>query len=272
MAAFETTHSFVVKAVEAAENLADDGAPSGDVSDLALAIEGIEVVEDVEAQRDKALEDARPACLSVRSRILIHAQKVVYERRGAARLLFEQVGQLLHEALRARTKVGGISAHRTDDRQSDGVNNFRRTDFPQGHPEVLVGVEPASKLVAVLKNGEEAKKVLRRDRRVHLGVLQKLVRRLDKEELEDTFPNNLAKHTPAVGDGHTDDLVLRRRWRTVGWHRSCRTKMGIESARLGARVDRKKRTSSAEIGRRLERLLLRPQIRVEQHVRESALE
>ena len=74
------TYSLVVKAAVAAEDLADDGTPGGNMPDLALAVKRVEVVEDVEAERDKALEDACPARLPVGPRVLVHAQEVVDER------------------------------------------------------------------------------------------------------------------------------------------------------------------------------------------------
>ena len=65
------------------------------------------------------------------------------------------------------------------------------TNFPQLHPQISVGIELSRELPRVVQDTHEPQEVLRRDRVVNIVVLEQLVRRLDEQELEHAFDDDL---------------------------------------------------------------------------------
>ena len=84
-----------------------------------------------------------------------------------------------------------------------------RTDFPESHSEIFVGVELSCKLVAVVKSRHEAQKMLGRDRVVNVVILEKLVSRLDEKQLQYAFDNDLLKDPSSSGSGQRAELFRR---------------------------------------------------------------
>lgn len=102
-------------------------------------------------------------------RVVVHAEEDVDEGCRAGRLLAKKVGQVAHE-----------------------------TDLPERHSQVLVRVELACESVRLVERGHEAEELGRRDGGVNALVLQELVGRLNEEELQDAFDDDLAEDAAAV--------------------------------------------------------------------------
>lgn len=84
-----------------------------------------------------------------------------------------------------------------------------RTDFPESHSEIFVGVEPSCKFIAVVKSRHEAQKMLGRDRVVNVVILEKLVSRLDEKQLQYAFDNDLLKDPSSSGSRQRAELFRR---------------------------------------------------------------
>jgi hypothetical protein len=72
------------------------------------------------------------------------------------------------------------------------------TNSPQRHPEILVGIKLACKLITIIENAHEAKEVLRRYSIIYILVLKELMCRFDEQELQDAFDDYLLEYTSAV--------------------------------------------------------------------------
>jgi hypothetical protein len=74
----------------------------------------------------------------------------------------------------------------------------RRTNFPQLHSEIPIGIELSRKAPTIIQDPHEPQQVFGRDGVVNLVILEQLVRRFNEQELEDAFDNDLLEDSALI--------------------------------------------------------------------------